>query len=83
MEFNMLVFILLAISLFLYVIVRLQHKEIKQLQAQIKLNGYLNEDKLAYVKSLKEDGEDVKAVKVVRQELGYSLVEAKRFVDSL
>lgn len=35
------------------------------------------------VKQLLADGQDIKAIKIVREELGLSLVEAKQYVDAI
>lgn len=35
------------------------------------------------VKRLLQDGQDIKAIKAVREELGLSLVEAKQYVDAI
>lgn len=37
----------------------------------------------AEVKRLLQDGQDIKAIKTVREELGLSLVEAKQYVDAI
>ncbi|ETT65764.1 hypothetical protein MHI43_04740 [Paenibacillus sp. FSL H8-0457] len=37
----------------------------------------------AEVKRLVQDGQDIKAIKTVREELGLSLVEAKQYVDAI
>ncbi|WP_433938460.1 hypothetical protein [Paenibacillus lautus] len=37
----------------------------------------------AEVKQLLQDGQDIKAIKTVREELGLSLVEAKQYVDAI
>lgn len=37
----------------------------------------------AEVKRLLQEGQDIKAIKTVREELGLSLVEAKQYVDAI
>lgn len=60
-------------------------KEIKRIQIHLGMPGVdADEVKLQHqVKHLLQEDQMVEAVKLVRNQLGYSLLEAKQYVDSL
>ena len=87
MEFTIVNILILLIFIYLlYTVIKLNSR-IKDLEHQLKLaskqtdlpeNPINNE-----LKQLLKEGNDVKAIKKVRETLGLSLVEAKQYVDAL
>lgn len=87
MEFTIVNILILLIFIYLlYTVIKLNSR-IKDLEHKLKLaskqtdlpeNPINNE-----LKQLLKEGNDVKAIKKVRETLGLSLVEAKQYIDAL
>lgn len=61
---------------------RLKHTE-RQLDRIAEKVGVSEHPANERLRQLKEDGKNVEAVKEAREQFGYSLVEAKKYVDEL
>lgn len=87
MKFSFIELLLLFISLYLLFTVFKLDGRIKGLKYTIdRISKQLNVPENPINKELREllkQGEDVKAVKIVRETLGLSLIEAKQYVDAL
>ncbi|AJD92574.1 hypothetical protein JMA_32570 [Jeotgalibacillus malaysiensis] len=88
MEYNFVEIVTLAvIGYLLFTIFRLEQR-VKTLDYKVeKLSGHQNTDLYEELdqelKTLIHQGKDVQAVKRVRETKGYSLLEAKQYVDAL
>ncbi|QQK79515.1 hypothetical protein HUG20_06265 [Salicibibacter cibi] len=87
MEFNFIEILLLIIGLYLlFTVIKLDGRlkglkyTLDQISEQVNIPENPINDEL---RKLIKDGEDVKAVKKVRETLGLSLVEGKQYVDAL
>ncbi|MCT1403225.1 winged helix-turn-helix transcriptional regulator [Paenibacillus sp. p3-SID867] len=83
------VLIIFVVLVGLMVSSRMTAMEKRMKQQQNTLNQIANQlgipepPVLDHVKQLLADGQDIKAIKIVREELGLSLVEAKQYVDAI
>ncbi|MGE7827693.1 winged helix-turn-helix transcriptional regulator [Paenibacillus sp. NPDC093718] len=83
------VLIILVVLVGLMVSSRMTAMEKRMKQQQNTLNQIANQLGIPeppvhdHVRQLLADGQDIKAIKIVREELGLSLVEAKQYVDTI
>lgn len=87
MEFNIIVVSLLfVICIYLLSTISKLKNRVKFLEYKLKHHSHTNGSESPINNELRQllnEGNDVKAVKQVRETLGLSLIEAKQYVDSL
>lgn len=87
MEIILLMVLVVLVGLMVSSRMTAMEKRMKQQQAT--LNQIANQLGIpeppvhAQVRQLLADGQDIKAIKIVREEIGLSLVEAKQYVDAI